>query len=83
LINVFPNPSSGVLQIDVNTKNEQGILYITTLDGRSVLEKTLLPSDVCSPIKMNPKELGMKSGTYFILFKGQENIDVTKFVLTP
>jgi hypothetical protein len=83
LINVFPNPSSGVFQIDVNTKNEQGILYITTLDGRSVLQKTLLPSDVRSPIKMNPKELGMKRGTYFILFKGQENIDVAKFVLTP
>ncbi|MFY0601298.1 MAG: beta-galactosidase [Cyclobacteriaceae bacterium] len=74
-INLFPNPSSGEFQIELDKIYEDVYIDVMSIDGKSFMHKYHKST---KNIKMNLTEL--RSGTYFIRVETEEESKVMKFL---
>ena len=74
-INVFPNPSTGILyaeQLNINFDN----IFITDLTGKMIMQKSISNTD---NIKFSTENIS--SGIYFISFSGKDKLVKKKLVI--
>ena len=79
-LGVYPNPSTGNVTLEMNLKNSgNGIVKITDITGKNVLEQNVVTVSSLNTISLNIENL--TDGIYLIQYLGKQNSKVQKVVL--
>ena len=72
LINFYPNPTSGTLNVDIKAEvAAQGTVMVTDIQGRQILSSTVSIAEGVNHFVLNTSEL--KNGVYFIKVSDNKN----------
>ena len=77
---VYPNPTTGMLNIQLNKVGFQGNLSIYDVSGRIVYQKQILNS-TASTVQIDLKSSGMNSGIFFLNYTSENKIYRAKVVV--
>ncbi|MDR0969649.1 MAG: T9SS type A sorting domain-containing protein [Lentimicrobiaceae bacterium] len=77
---IYPNPTTGILNIQLNEIDSQGDLSIYDITGRIVYQKQILNS-TDSTVQIDLKSLGMSSGIFFLNYISENKIYGAKIVV--
>lgn len=72
LFRLYPNPSTGIVNLQVSGNSERCVLRIFTLSGIEVLKQTF---------HGNPIQLNLAAGTYLVQLAGNKSSEVKKLVV--
>jgi len=72
---IYPNPSNGILNINMNSGMENGTLQIINAIGQSVYEETITDSKSIDLGRFN-------NGIYFVKISSNQQTDIKRFVLS-
>jgi extracellular elastinolytic metalloproteinase len=59
---IFPNPTSNLLTVNVNTPDEKAVLILQTIQGQEVFRQTVAGQQSQTPLSMT----GLANGLYFL-----------------
>jgi len=76
-IKLFPNPVQDILYFDVTNKNETYKVFISDVSGKQLIQKTINSLDQAPNIQINT----LASGIYFINFKFENGLNISKKII--
>lgn len=77
-LNVYPNPSSSFVLVDIPAGIETGVLNILSLDGKVIAQETIQAAGIAQTINLNTADLDQ--GLYLIQLKAANDILTQRFV---
>lgn len=77
-VNIYPNPNNGMMTIDIPSANEELMLTVQSIDGRSVFHKLISGTNAKST-SLDLRHLN--KGSYFIILKGKDLSHTTHVVI--
>ena len=76
-IKIYPNPTSSLLNIDINSQNkESGIIEIYDIQGRIILTINTSSNEI---IRIDVSRL--KAGLYFLKYNSSQQSSINKFII--
>jgi hypothetical protein len=81
LLKLYPNPSKGILNIEIENMNEEFMLHIISETGQTILSRKY---DAFNKNKLEQLDLSAyPPGAYLIKVVSGQNVKVEKFILCP
>ena len=79
-VDVYPNPASGTLHVNINSKDVQDVLIeLVSVEGKSVLQQNLLTTNLIQTLDLDITNIPV--GLYFVKVYSEEKITVKKVII--